>query len=238
MLNDIKSLGIPTAGYHLDLFFGLDRASYVLTDPYFELDYFFSTDGGHDKEWEEAGVNHHYMPPGVYHEEAYDALPNPKFSSDIAFVGSVNYAHAEHAPVRAAMLRTVQKKYGRRFQIWPKRQAIRGHELTELYASVKVVIGDSCLAGKVRGYFSDRCMETLGRGGFLIHPYVPGILNSLPDLVTYEAGNWDALIDRIDHYLASDAARESNRKSNAEWVRNHHTYKHRMQEILEVVGLA
>lgn len=237
MLDEIRAMSIPSVGYHLDLFFGLDRAEYVRSDPYFQVDHFFSPDGGHDNDWKDAGVNHFWLPPAVYHAEAYDALPNPRrWPGKVAFVGSWRgYAHAEHAPVREAMLSAMRRRFGRQFVCHPQRGAIRGADLNELYATIPVIIGDSCLAGKVHGYWSDRVPETLGRGGFLIHPYVPGILNVHPDLVTYKAENWDKLIERVEHYLDNPTARESNRKSNADWVRRYNTYLNRMGIVIDTV---
>lgn len=239
MLSSIYALGIPSAGYHLDLFFGLDRAEYVRTDPYFKMDFFFSTDGAHDDEWAAAGVNHHWLPPAVYHAEAYDGTPRDEYQSDIAFVGSWKaYAHQEHWQVRKKMLDVMRRKYGRRFKCWPQGAAVRGTDLTDLYASVKITIGDSCLAGQVKNYWSDRVPEAIGRGGFLIHPYVLGILNIHPDLVTFTPSNWDEMVDRVDFYLNNDSAREHLRKSNATWARTRHTYKNRIQTILDTMGIA
>lgn len=133
------------------------------------------------------------------------------------------------------MLDTLHRKFGRRFVCWPKQQAIRGTDLTDLYASVKVVVGDSCLAGKVPGYWSDRVPETLGRGGFLIHPYVDGILNTHPDLVTYTPGDMSELVGKVSHFLVHPEDRELNRKQNAEYTRTHHTYRNRMQTVLDTV---
>lgn len=75
------------------------------------------------------------------------------------------------------------------------------------------MIGDSCFAGSPKGayYWSDRIPETLGRGGFLIHPYVDGLgrqfnLLEHDEPVTYDAGHlavwdagdWEALGDLIE----------------------------------------
>lgn len=240
MALDIKSFGIPYVAYHLDLFFGLDREDYVRTDPYFrECDYFFSTDGGHDDKWTELGVNHHWLPPGVFHEEAYDGTPRDEFRADVAFVGSHRgYAHAEHWAVREQMLRNIHRRYHRRFKMFPMGKAVRGRDLTDLYASVKVVIGDSCLAGEVDRYVSDRVPETMGRGGFLVHPHVEGLDDVFPYMVTYPAGDWGRLIELVDYYLSDNETREVTQKLQAGHTRRHHTYAHRMSTMLEVVGLA
>ena len=53
---------------------------------------------------------------------------------------------------------------------------IRGKELNDLYATAKVVVGDTlCKGFNYPYYFSDRLFETTGRGGFLIHPYIKGL---------------------------------------------------------------
>lgn len=239
MLADIKDMQIPTVAYHLDLWWGLDRAVQITTEPYFECDHVFSTDGGHDDLWNEAGVNHHWLPPAVFHEEAVDSLPNPRrWPGKVAFVGSWrHYGHAEHWPVRKKMLDTLNRRFSRHFMCYPRGGAVRGAELNELYATVPIIVGDSCLAGQIRGYWSDRVPETTGRGGFLIHPHVPGILNIHPSLVVYEPENWAQLVEKVEYYLDHDAARESLRRDNATWTRTHHTYRNRMQTVLEKVGL-
>lgn len=236
MLEDIKSIGIPTVGYHLDLFFGLDRAEYVRTDPYFQTDFFFSTDGGHDAEWADAGVNHYWLPPGVYHAEAIDGTSRDEYRCDVAFVGSWKaYAHVEHWTVRRMMLKQLQRRYGRHFRTFPQGPAVRGMDLTDLYASVKVVVGDSCLAGLVPGYWSDRCPETMGRGAMLVHPFVEGILDVHPHVCTYPRTDWQAMFKLIDEHLADDTMREARRHVSAQHTRDYHTYASRMQTVINTV---
>lgn len=235
---------MPTCGVHLDLWHGLERAAHhglvgdLPLTPFFRCQHVFTADGGHDAEWIAAGVNHHYLPPGVFHGEAYDALPNPRrWPGKIAFVGSQNYGHLEHAPVRTAMLDALRRKYRGQFVCHPRRQAVRGADLNELFATIPVIVGDSCLAGQIPNYISDRVPETIGRGGFLIHPHVTGILNLFPSLVVFEPGNWGQLIEKVDYYLEHEAARESLRRDNAVWARTHHAYRNRAKTILDTIGL-
>lgn len=238
MVQSIKNMGIPTVGFHLDLWWGLDREKMITQarDAFFALDFLFTADGGNDDKWAEYDINHHWLPPGVYHAEAHDGQYIRAYASDVGFVGShQHYGHEEHWPVRRAMLDATSARYGRRFNRWPRRAAVRGEALNNLYASIKVVIGDSCLAGKLPRYWSDRIPETLGRGGFLIHPDVPGLQEVHPFLVTYPPEDWDAMLDLVEFWLTNDEEREMLRKSNAEHTRENHTYHHRAQTILDIV---
>lgn len=236
MLYSLERAGIPTVAYHLDLWRGLDREDQIPTEPYFRCDYFFSTDGRDDGYWANHGINHIWLPPGVYHAEAYDGTPQRQFMCDVAFVGSWrHYGHEEHWPVRKQMLSMLRKKYGRRFKTFPINRAIRGTQLTDLYASVKVVVGDSCLAGHIPGYWSDRVPETMGRGGLLVHPYVEGIDIEHPHLETYEPHNWNEMLDRVDALIKDQEAAKEIRFLQAAHTRDHHTYMNRMSTVLSTV---
>jgi hypothetical protein len=236
----LEALSMPTVGFHLDLWWGLRRAIQVSErEPFFYVDTLYTGDGGHDAEWAAAGVNHRWSPPGVLGRECHMAVPQRAYRSDVAFVGSWRgYDHAEHWPARRTMLEAVRRRYRNRFAMWPKGRAVRGDELNRLFASAKVIVGDSCLAGKIPKYWSDRIPETLGRGGFLIHPWVEGLEEHYTDgehLRLYPAGDHAELLRLVDYYLAHDDERERIRRAGHEHVKAHHTYAHRMQRILSEV---
>lgn len=233
MLHQLKDM-MPTISYHLDRWMGLEREPSVYSEPFFRADYVFTADGGHEKKWAELGINHHWLPPAVYHAEATDGTPRDEYTSDVAFVGSWrHYAHSEHWPARKKMLDMLRKHYGRRFKCWPVKTAVRGQDLNDLYASVKVIVGDSCTAGSPGNYWSDRIPETTGRGGFLLHPWVSGLQEVHPFLpVNFDMG---ALTSQIDAYLADGVGRELTRARNAEHTRQNHTYRHRLQTVLDTV---
>ena len=100
---------------------------------------------------------------------------------------------------------------------------------------MKVVVGDSCLAGGITNYWSDRIPETCGRGAFLIHPEVEGLADEHPDLVTYPLEDFDALGLLIDFYLQETETRYEFAKLNRTHVLNHHTYQHRMARLLQEI---
>lgn len=236
MITSLRSTGVPTFGFHLDRWWGLDREHLVREEPFFRVDRVFTADGGHEAEWAEEGIAHTWSPPGVYHGECVDVGPVKRYESDIAFVGAwQSYGHREWWPIRKAMLDSLKFYFGERAQFWPKGSAIRGMELTSLYQSAKVIVGDSCLPGGITHYWSDRVPETMGRGGFLLHPYVKGLDDFFEDgkhLRFYEHGNYEDLAHLIDYYIEHDHEREAIRRAGMELVRGEHTYLNRMKTVL------
>jgi len=161
------------------------------------------------------------------------------YKYEIIFVGSRGY-HVEHK-YRQTLLDWLTRTYGSRFVHFDHGSGLRGHRLNRLYASAKIVIGDSCNPGFTQtNYWSDRCPETLGRGGFLIHPFVPGMEQHFTDqehLVYYHFGDFDQLKRLIDYYLTHDADRERIRLAGHAWVKAHHTYTHRVKAMLAIVAM-
>lgn len=248
VLEVAASINVPTVGYHLDRWWGLARQHEIFEDPFFRVSTLVTADGGHDKEWADAGVNHVWMPPGVSEFECRPGTFDEAYASDVAFVGSWNGYHPEWWAQRHEMLERLRGWYGERFRCWPPvgQPAVRGAPLRDLYASVKVIVGDSCLSPRVDGspmerYWSDRIPETLGRGAFLIHPWVKGIDEGpfLPgvDLIVYELGNLDQLHSTIEWALDHPGPRELIARGGREKVLLQHTYTVRMRELWALLGI-
>lgn len=231
---------LPTVSQHLDLWHGLARADQLAVEPFFRTRYVFTADGDHDDGWAALGVNHRWLPPAVYGPECVPGAPRSLFRSDIAFVGSWRgYGHAEWWPQRRAMLDFLRRRYRSRLRFWPRGRAVRGADLNDLYASVKVTVGDSCFADRSTRYFSDRAFETVGRGGFLVMPYIPALAEMLTErehCAYYTPGDLDELGATIDHYLADDGERERIRAAGQAHVAANHTYAHRVQAVLDVLA--
>lgn len=239
---------MPTVAYHLDLYGRLSREWQVIDrrrgNAMFGCQWVFTPDGDSGRLWERADVNHRFLPPGVFGPECVDGMPRDEYRSDVAFVGSwQGYAHAEHAPYRAKMMDLLRGRYGDQLGLWPRvgQPAVRGQALNDLYASVKVVAGDSCLAHlpETHFYWSDRVPETVGRGGFLVHPAVEGLMESLPEgmgISYYPKNDFDGMIERIDWWLAHDDEREEARCKGQAFIRENHTYEHRMRQVLDVLA--
>lgn len=238
-LEQLNRAGVPTVTYHLDLWVGLARERDLGGDPFYRtIGHFFTADK-QMAEWlnKNTNVAGHYLPPGVYHDECYLAQPRARF--DVAFVGSRGY-HPEW-PYRTQLLDWLRKTYGHGFRHYggDGMGIVRGPQLNQVYADARVVVGDSlCLGFKYPYYWSDRLPETLGRGGFLVMPFVTGMDNYFKDgrdLVYYTYGDFKALKKTIDYYINHHTERDMIRLAGHGLVKHEHTYMQRWQEIIDTV---
>lgn len=235
----LKAVEAVKVGIHLDRWWGLDRETSeggprdVEPDPFFtHNDALFTADGG-DNPWE---VPHYWSPPAILSDETRRGSYNPKYACDVGFVGNLwNYGHAEWQPYRRQLSQELQRY---NFRVFPNgARQIRGRELADLYATVPVLIGDSCLVGNPSRYWSDRIPETTGRGGYLIHPDVEGLSSVHPDLHTYPLGDFQALHERIQWALDNPEARRENAETNHAHTVANHTYEHRLSHLVTKLGL-
>ena len=239
MLGDIHRAGIPTVGFHLDRWWGLDREDQVAREPFFSVDLVVTADGGHDEQWASLGIDHVWLPPGVSAAECAPIEPDPTYAADVVFVGNWTRGYHREWTHRQQLVRWLRSRYRGRVRFWPRpgAGAVRGVELRKLYATAKVVVGDSCLVGDATRYWSDRIPETLGRGGFLLHPWVDGIDEHFTDgehLRLWQLGDWRQLATLIDHYLsAPDLARQIAERGRAHVIQ-HHTYEVRVRQVIDI----
>ena len=241
VLDQLGHMGIPTAGFHLDRWFGLDRERQLDLEPFFQTDHLFSPDGTDPEMWVQRGINHHWLPPGVLERECLDEIePNPdRWPHEVIFVGSHPYSHPKWAPVRGGLIEAMQDTFGPRFGIYPVNRGapVRCAALGSLYATAKVVVGDSCLVPPVANYWSDRIPETLGRGGFLIHPWVDGLKEWYPDLPTFDAEKPEDAVELVEEALACPDWRADLSQRQRDLVLARDTYRHRMATLMDTVGL-
>lgn len=242
-LEAMRAWGIPTVGYHLDRWFDLRREP-QLAEPFFTCDLVCTADGGNQDRFAALGINHVWFPPGVSAGECEPGTYRPELASDVAFVGSWAGGYHGESGHRAELVEWLRATYGDRCRFWPApgEHAVRGEVLRDLYASVKVLVGDSCLigTGKNRSYISDRVPETIGRGGLLAHPYVDGVTDGSlytagEHLLCWEAGDWGALRDEIDGALTDDEERARIAKAGREHVLAEHTYERRMVQLVALL---
>lgn len=252
-LAELKKLGIPTVGYHLDLWIGLQRQRDLSTDPYWDVDYFFSVDKlmveylNQQKNMPKA----FYLPAGVFEEECYMTPTIEEWRHDIVFVGSKRY-HSEWK-YREDLINWLEATYGDKFALYGRdgKGLIRGDDLNRLYSSSKIVIGDTlCKDFTYPYYLSDRIFETTGRGGFIIHPFIEGIEDlfetqqpmspydydtSKAEIITYPFANFDYLKYLIDYFLKNEEEREEIRMRGFDRTHKYHTYTSRLLYLLQTI---
>jgi glycosyltransferase involved in cell wall biosynthesis len=237
----LKKYKIPSMTYHLDLWFGLRRQRDLRRNPVYQyIDHFFTVDRKM-ADWfnTRTSVKGHYVPAGVYDKECTYVPATHK--EDVIFVGSKTY-HAEW-PYRPKLINFLSHTYGAKFNLYGREGlgVVRGQDLNNLYASTKVVVGDTlCPNFDYPDYWSDRIYETIGRGGFLIHPYISGLEKEFEDkkhVVFYEYNNLNQLKQLVDYYLENDEEREKIRKAGHDLVKNNYTYRNRWQTILKKLGI-
>ncbi len=244
----LKEAGIPTFTYHLDLWMGLKRQTDMGQDDYWNIEHFFTVDKEMADYLNDNGISKgHYLHAGVIKRDCFLADPDPTRKEEVIFTGSYDY-HEEH-PYRRQLLDMLRYYYGRNFRRYGRpapdqrdAQYIMGDKLNTVLASAKVVVGDSlCKGFNKADYWSNRCYETLGKGGFLIHPYIQGMEQHFEDkkhLVFYTFGDFHQLTTLIDYYRTHDEEREAIRIAGHEHVKNNHTFTERMQTMLETIGLS
>lgn len=246
-LENLRLRGIPSASYHLDLYVGISREAGLDDDPFWRTDYVFTPDGSEQasKVFKAKGINHHYIKPAVYKGECM--VKGKRRELPVLFVGGGSaegephqYGHNEWS-YRGKLIKFLRDTYGEKFtkKGWPE-ETVRNEALNQLYADADVVVGDSlCLNFDHPYYWSDRVYETLGRGGFIIHPYIKGMDEEFEDgthLVYYEYNNWDQLKEKIDYYLENSDEREKIRKAGHEFVKENATYHNRLQQALGIIN--
>ena len=223
----------PTVSVHLDLYIGLDRGKDLMADSFFLSDFVFSPDGGNHELIKSMGCNHFWLPPAILKDSVYLGEPKDEYKHDVIFVGSYNY-HSEWG-YRKYLINWLKNTYGDRFRLYGTNESVRGKELNSLYNSAKVVMGDSTYTP---AYWSDRIPETVGRGGFLIHPRVDKLdmhFDLYKHLIPYYVGEMKTLKEIIDYYIAHDEERDAIRLAGQQHVLAHHTYEVRVGQILDIL---
>lgn len=223
ILQECKNRGIKTVSWVFDLYWGYQREN-QLRFTNFKADYVFTTDGG-DHIW--GDINHNCVRQGIQDDECV-LVESKKKKYDVIFVGSYN----PYNKMRNKMIEYIKRDF--KFEWFGKSDSdeVRGMKLNRLYAKTKIVIGDSVYSPH---YWSNRVVETLGRGGFLIHQEVEGLKEAYPHLVTYKRGDYEDLKAKIDYYLENDDEREKIIKLNHKWVKDNYTCSKQCKKLIEFI---
>lgn len=240
VLYDMKCRGVITVGYHLDLYMGLERWAEYENHPYFKVQHFFTVDKLM-ADWlnNNTETKGHFLEAGVFEPECRQGIYKPELANDIVFTGAKKY-HQEW-PYRPKLINFLQDTYQDKFSHYGPDgiKTVRGDELNNLYASSKIVVGDTLNIGFNYPYYSsDRFFEATGRGAFLIYPKIEGFAPDYKDgihVVYYKHGDLDELKEKIDYYLKHEHEREKIRLAGFNLTKNNHTYTQRWATILNTI---
>lgn len=170
------------------------------------------------------------------------------YGHDVAFVGSL---HAHMYPNRIEMLEALAD---RDLGVWgPGAHAIppgspiaahvrgegTGYELwTRIYSASKIVLcAHYAGPGPRSRQASPRVYEALACGAFLLcddRPDVTALFGDGCELAVF--GDRDELRDKARHYLSHEKQRERIAQQGRRAVLAQHTYTHRLQRMLDVIG--
>lgn len=242
MWRRLDARGVHTCSYHLDLYFGLGRQKELKVDPFWRTGTVFTADGDPLMQayCDSLDINHKWLPAACVSDEIGRGTYRDKWRYPLCFVGSVPYPHAEW-PFRNQMIEHLRGRYKDQFKTWTHADQIWDLTSNDVYASTHAVVGDSVALVGHENYWSNRLYETVGRGGLLLFPRVPGVESQLrpyEGVVYYEPRDIDSLIDNIENVLSFN--RETRAMLTAkgmERIRQEHTYQHRAQTIIREVGL-
>lgn len=226
-IDEMRKKKKKTLSLHLDKFWGIpEREKQIGMQAFWLTDEVWTADGSRQDDFKKRGVNHFWMKPAVSEEYCHPGRTYDHLRSDVLFVGAKNY-HAEY-PFRFKLVEWLEETYGDRFVHVTN---VRSHELNNVYASAKVVVGDCIFAG-TPSYWSDRVPETVGRYGFLIHPLVEELSPWICPF--YKPQDLEDLHKVIEMCLGySDRERKSFTVDAARIIRENDTWTIRMKEILE-----
>lgn len=238
----LEKQGVVTASYHLDLYLGIKREASLNGDPFWATQFVFTPDGdpASQERFEKLGIAHHFIRPGVFKSECVPGRLRRRWRKDVVFVGTVDGYHNEW-PYRKQLHDWLKETYGSKYgKHGHPESVVRGQALNDLYASATVVVGDTLCPNFTKPYYwSDRVYETVGRGGFLIHPFIEGLDDEFRDgehLRFYDYGDFDNLKSIIDHYRAKPREAREIAMQGQQHVIENCTYDDRLKEAFGIMG--
>jgi len=201
----------------------------------------FLTPGGQAAEFEALGVARaEWLPDAADPERDHPAEPVEEWRCDVAFIGN-GYDAARAAFLARLARRFRVRVWGSGWERWGAEVGwmgapVYGGDFARVCASAAVVLGiepSYQAEARVWGYHSNRTFKVLASAGFYLAPAAPGMRSLLRDgghCVFYD-DEADAEA-RIEEYLGRPDDRERIRRAGHDFVLAHHTYAHRLENLL------
>lgn len=196
-----------------------------------------STEGNQEFQKQHFGMYPQFVPQAVYPTE------KPEFSQevldthgDFIFIGGkINRGGFEH---RMKLVTEIEHQLGLR--------VINGRskdERAKIYQAMPKIYGtakftlDIAHFWDIEKYTSNRYWVIPGMWGFSLTKRFPGCEELYPSDVRVYWDTIDDLKEKIEYYREHEDERQEMVKRGHQWTVNHHTYKHRIDKILELLGV-
>ncbi len=188
-------------------------------------------------EWGALGLPAKFL-PSCADIELGPTAPDKRSASDVAFLGT------GYDSSRARFLIEIARRFdvrvwGPGWEEWRNQlqwngRGVYGHSFARVCSSARIVLGiNPVIAEGATNYSSDRAWVVIHAGGFYLGQGSDGVTSLLRDgahCAWYR--DLDHCLARIDHYLADATSRERVRLEGQRFVREHHTYDRRIENIL------
>lgn len=182
--------------------------------------------------------NVQFLHAGVDPQDHYLDEPDPRYASDVAFIGR-GYGSDRLELIEAVAPQFDLRVYGRDWKQALGLASSDEHVFPEQYrkicASAKIVLGID-LRSDFDLYFSNRTWLTLGCGGFLLTHYVPCLeefFTQRRHLVWYHST--EECLELIRYYLEHETERKRIAAEGYRYVHRYHTFRHAASRIASSV---
>jgi Glycosyl transferases group 1 len=199
------------------------------------VDTFFVS--GFDAEWRALGLRAKFL-PSAGDREITPVPADPRLAADVTFAGTGYDAE------RARFLMEIADRYqlkvwGKRWERWAGHldwggRAVEGREFAAVSSSSAIMLGiNPTIAEGSTTWASNRQWITLLAGGFYLGAGTPGVDQMLlEDVHCAWYTDLPSCLEKIGYYLEHPVERLRVRAAGEAFVREHHTYDRRIQNLL------
>jgi len=197
---------------------------------------FFVT--GFEDEWRAHGLNARFL-PAAGDSGIVPVAHDDRFASDVAFIGT------GYDSSRAELLMLLSEQFqlrvwGPGWEEWRERlnwagRSVEGADFAKVCSSSSITLGinPARAAGGV-AYTSDRTWMVMLAGGFYLAEHSDGLASMISEgeHCAFHSGG-ESCAQQCTRYLASPDERARIRRAGEMFVRAHHTYDQRIENLLE-----
>ncbi len=238
---------VTTANWWPDDPYGLDLSK-KLAPAY---DYYFTNDSALIDDYRASGAeNVYFLPFGcdceVHRKVSLTEEEKRNYGSDICFVGQWNKVREDVLENLIGFdlkvwgpgwRKKVRKGSKLRMKVHGTGKGLYGEEMVKVYNAGKIILNIHLWFGENEDGINMRLFEATGCGAFLLSDWkkeIPELFDIGGEIACYSSVS--DLRRSIEYYLDNDGNREAIAEKGQERSYRDHTYLHRMEETLRIVG--